>query len=124
MSEKEKVPKTVLGIKLKLNVKDRLLVSALFPEKGNLADQLTAQDIGEKVGLKTKEREEINFRAAPDGNGVLWNAEGDKAKNFNFSKTEMKFLKAQVQRLDEAKDIGMDMVTLCAMIDKAEVEED
>ena len=124
MSEKVGVPKTVLGISLKLNVRDRLLVNALFPEKGNLADQLTAKDIAEKVALETGEREKINFRANETGDGVVWNALGDKGVNFSFSRTEMKFLKAQVQRLDKASDIGQEIVGMCSKINDITIEAD
>jgi len=120
MNKKPDVPKTTLGKKVRLDIKERLTIRQLFPKQGNLMSQVMASDIGKKVDISQADMKRFGFRETKDplGNpsGWTWDDARDKAAEFIFTDAEVTFLKDQVDRVDKMQEITQDMVTVCQKI--------
>lgn len=114
MSNKGRVPMTMLGKVMDLRVKDRLIIIQLLPQRTSLASQLIAKHIVEKVQIKEGEKEGIEWKE--EGGRVAWNEETAKKKTIKFTSTEIDFLRAQIKEWDEKKSIPMDFVDTILMI--------
>ena len=99
---------------MKLSIKDRLLFASLYPQKGNLVEQILTKDINEKVSLKQKEVVDIGLKEK-EGQ-ITWSDKKDVVKEVDFTDAELDFLKSQVERLDEAKEITREITDLCIKI--------
>jgi hypothetical protein len=101
---------------MKLTVKDRLNFAALYPEKGNILQQILVKGIVEKVSVTPKEAEEIELKV--NGNQVMWNLEKAKThdKKVEFSEAELNLLKEQVKLLDTRGEINQNILGLCLAI--------
>lgn len=97
-------------MKVSLSVRDRLVMSELYPKKSNLVDQVLVKDITNKIQFTQEEMKEIDFKAT--ANGYTWN---DKApeKEFEFTEAELDLLKKQIEEKDEQKEITLQLTDLC-----------
>jgi hypothetical protein len=106
--------------RISLSVMDRLLVSSLFPEKGNYMTNLLVEDIGQKVRISQAEGKAINLRTThPDGKGAvqtMWDSKSSKDKSFEFTSAEIAFLKARVDHLDRTESISRDIMPMVKKI--------
>lgn len=105
-----------------LTVMDRILMSSLFPEKGNYMTNLLVDDIGKKVRITQAEGKAINLRTAPDGKGQInthWEGKNAKDKSFEFSSTEIAFLKSRIEYLDKTEALFQDIMPLAKKIKEA-----
>ena len=112
------VPVKESGERMKMGVKDRLTVPLLFPREGNLMTGRIMRDIAEKAGLSQEEMKTVGMKELGEGK-VWWDDKKEAAagqKNIKFSEAEIGFLKDQVKRLDELKQITGDMFALCERI--------
>lgn len=120
MNEKPGVPKTTLGKKVRLDVKERLTIGQLFPKQGNLMSQVMAKDIGKKVDISQVDMKRFGFKETKDplGNpsGWSWDDKRDNPTEFIFTDAEVTFLKEHVERMSKAEQITQDMVTVCQKI--------
>ena len=120
MSKKPDVPKTTLGKKVRLDVKERLTIRQLFPKQGNLMSQVMASDIGKKVDISQADMKKFGFKETKnlEGNptGWTWDDARDRPAEFIFTDAEITFLKEQVDRVDKMQEITQDMVTICQKI--------
>ena len=114
MSNKGKVPMTMLGKVMDLTVKDRLIILQLLPQRTSLASQLIAKHIVEKVQIRESEKEKIEWKE--EGGRAAWKEENAKKKTVKFTSTEIEFLRAQIKEWDEKKSIPMDFVDTMLMI--------
>ncbi len=108
--------------RLSLSILDRILMSSLFPEKGNYMTNLLADDIGKKVRISQPEGKAINLRTQPDGVGhikTLWESKKAKDKSFEFSSTEIAFLKSRIDFMDKTEALFQDIMPLAKKIKEA-----
>ncbi len=108
--------------RISLSILDRLLMSSLFPEKGNYMTNLLVDDIGKKVRIGQEEGKKINLRTTPDGAGhvkTLWESKAAKDKSFEFSSTEIAFLKSRIDFLDKTEALFQDIMPLAKKIKEA-----
>jgi len=120
MSNKTKpgVPAKEFGVRMKLGVKDRLMIAQLLPREGNLITQRLIRDIGQKTELSQEEMDAVKMKSLPTG-GVQWDDKLEKflgQKIIKFTDSEIGFLKDQVKKLDEQKKITRDTFLLCERI--------
>jgi hypothetical protein len=101
---------------LKLGLKDRLMISELFPERSNLINQTLAEDIGKKIRISQEEMTAVNFRTTPSDveghSNYVWDGSKDSDKDVSFSQAEIDFLKKQIDRFDKDEQITPDMLPL------------
>lgn len=117
-NKQQGVPAKEFGVKMKLGVKDRLMIAQILPREGNLITQRLIRDIGQKTELTQTEMDAVKMKPVPSG-GVTWDDKLEKflgQKMFKFTDTEMGFLKDQVKKLDETKKITRDQFLLCERI--------
>lgn len=109
------VPVKESGERMKMGVKDRLTVPQLFPRQGSLMAGRIMRDISEKTELSQQEMKAVGMKEMGEGK-VWWDDKKEAAvgqKNIKFSEAEIGFLKDQVKRLDELKQITGAMFALC-----------
>jgi len=116
--KKDHVPAKEFGVKMKLGVKDRLMIAQLLPREGNLIAQRIMRDISQKTELSQEEMDGVGMKSLPTG-GVTWDDKLEKflgQKTFKFTDAEMGFLKDRVKKLDEEKKVTRDTFLLCERI--------
>jgi len=107
---------------MKFSVKDRLLISNLFPQKASLTDQILVKDITAKIAITQKEMTAYGLKSSPDGQ-IRWDADKEKAKNVDFTEAELELLKRQVEEKDKSNEITQEVVDLCIKIKNAEAKK-
>jgi len=100
-----------------LTVKERLLISQIYPEKSSLTDQTIVRDIMRKLEITQDEQTEIEFKAMPQG--FTWNQEKEKVLPVEFTEAEINLLKNQVNNLDKEQKVTQQLVELCLKIKNA-----
>jgi hypothetical protein len=98
--------------KLGLGIKDRLTLPAFFPERSNFVDQILKEDIAAKIRITQEDMTAVGLRySEPDKDGkqfMTWDAKKDVDKEVEFTDAEIKFLKKQVDRLDNDANLTDD----------------
>ncbi|GAG38836.1 unnamed protein product, partial [marine sediment metagenome] len=56
---------------MKLTIRERLSISQLYPQKGNMIEQTLVEDIVKKVRIGQKEIKEIGLKVQAAGNGGI-----------------------------------------------------
>jgi hypothetical protein len=99
---------------MKLTIKDRFFIQAIYPKESSLIEQLLVKSIKEKCIIKAEEAEKIGLRSVD--NTMVW----DKSKEYDidveFTPAELTLLKTQIDVLDKAKKITLNLVDLCVKI--------
>lgn len=104
---------------MKLKVEDRISFKILYPAKGSMTDNILIKDINEKVEFGQEEIEKIDLRqerVSEDMYTWKWTKEVDSDKEVEFSNLELSFLKDQVKRLDNAKEVTPQIIDVCIAI--------
>lgn len=109
---------------LELTVKERILISDFFPERGGLTDQWISKDIAQKVDFSPAERKDLNLRVVqgPGTSGRwLWEDKKERLLIIPLSTAEIQFLKDQVERINRTavpgeKGFTMDTAELAKKI--------
>ena len=82
---------------------------SLFPEKGNYMVNLLMEDIGKKVRITQQEARDMSLKVTPaDADGRIqttWKDSAAKEKTFDFTSTEIAFLKQRIERLSNTEEI-------------------
>lgn len=99
---------------MKLSVKERILISKLYPREGNLMTQTLVKDIIKKVELKQDYLKKIDFKSSPQG--FTWDSKKAKDINFDFTDSEVNLLKNEVDKLDKGNKITQEILDLCLKI--------
>ena len=118
--KKVSAPKTVLGNKVKLGIKERFTATTLFPESEDLVGIRIMRDIREKVELTQAEMIEANVRTNPTSGNLIWDDKGDKKvgkKTVNFTSAELGFLKDQIEVKSKAKKLTEGMYSFIQIIE-------
>lgn len=100
-----------------LSLKDRLNFVLLFPEKGNIIQQILVADISKKVSLTQDEIKE--FELKQEGTVLKWNEEKAKDIEVEFTEAELNLLKEQIKELDSKGEITQAILPLCLKLQKA-----
>ncbi len=106
---------------MKLTVKERMVLPALYPQKGNLLEQSIVKEITEKTTISEKEATDIKLQRTP--RGYQWDLKKEKEIDVELSKVEADFLKEQVSRLDKEKAITQELLDVCLKIKEYEVKK-
>ena len=99
---------------MKLIFKERLVFNVLYPQKGNLSEQILVQDISKKVQFTQEEIQNANYKVK--GNLASWDDTKVKEAKIEFTGAELNFLKTRVDDLDKNKEITQDILSLCRKI--------
>jgi hypothetical protein len=109
----EEIKKNVIA----LTVKDRLLITQLYPKESNLVEQTIVRDISRKIEISQKEQEEIGLKSVQQG--FTWDQEKEKVEQVELSDIELSLLRDRVNALDAEKKITQQMLELCLKIKNA-----
>lgn len=101
---------------MKLNIKERLMMLELLPEKGALLTMTNKRNIIKKIDFTSKEIE--TFEIKQDEKGIHWKNEA-KPKEVEFNSEEIKLLKEAVDKLDSEGAITDTLFDLCIKIKEA-----
>ena len=99
---------------MNLTFKERLVFNALYPQKGNLSEQILVQDISKKVQFTQEEMQNANYKV--EGRLASWDETKVKETEISFTGAELNFLKTRVDELDKNKEITQDILSLCQKI--------
>lgn len=108
---------------MKLTIKDRIVITQLFPKESDLKEMAYCKEIKEKVFMSSEEMDSIDFRILENG-GMAWDDEKCVDKEIDFTIKEISFLDSQVDRLDLEKKITLDIVDICKTIKSVANGED
>jgi len=97
---------------MKLTIKDRIVINALYPQQTNLIEQILVRDIKNKVDIKQDELEKYKI-IVQDG-ALTW--QGKDEFDIDFTDKELELLKKQINILDKKNQITQDIVDLCLKI--------
>lgn len=97
-----------------MSIKDRLMVPSFFPQKSNILNQMLCQEIGELIKIGPQEREEIGMKV--DGVNIIWDEGMDVPKPFEFTESQISFLKDQITRLDQENQISQEHLNIIKKI--------
>lgn len=97
-----------------LTIKDRIVMPELFPERGGMLEMILVKSIADKVALTSKEI--TDYSIVQEGDSIKWNQSKDTGIEIEFEKSEIEFLKKQVQEMDDNKNITMRTFDLCMKI--------
>lgn len=125
-NKKPGVPAKEFGVKMKLGVKDRLMIAQILPREGNLIAQRIMRDISQKTELTQEEMDSVKMKSLPTG-GVQWDDGLEKFlghKTIKFTDAEIGFLKDQVKKLDETQKVSRDTFLLCERIHNLKGKEE
>lgn len=101
---------------MKLNIKERLMMLELLPEKGALLTMTNKRNIIKKVDFSSEEIE--TFEIKQNEKGITWKNE-EKPKDVDFNSEELKLLKDSVDELDKNNAITDYLFDLCIKIKEA-----
>lgn len=110
---------------MKLNVRERIEITNLFPQHHNIMTQILVEDISKKIKLSQKEMDVIGLKRklTPDGAQLSWDEMKQKDTDIQFTKNELQFLKSQVSEYDDQKKITQGMLSVCLKLQVASIEE-
>ena len=111
---------------MKLNVRERIEITNLFPQQHNIMTQTLVGDIGKKVRLSQKEADVIGLkRTTSDSAQLSWDAKlaEDVVIDVQFTKNELQFLKSQVAQYDEQNKITQGILSVCVKLQTATIGE-
>ena len=109
-----KKKKEDVGTKMKLNVKDRLVITELLPNQDNIIGLTIAKDIRQKTEVGQIEATKIGLKI--EGTSFIWDDKKEKDKTIEFTDAELELLKSQINELDKQKAIKSNMLSLCLKI--------
>jgi len=102
-------------MKIKLSVKDRLVLPGLLPKQGSMIDLEIANNIKDNIKFTSKEIERLQFQDRPDG-GVTWLPSAEKPFEAFLENSEIKVIQQGITQLDKSKQITSDQYDLCKRI--------
>ncbi len=105
---------------MKLSATERLMVTQLFPQQGNIKMQMTMMDILGKVKLTQAEELKVGYKEIRNPEGQVmsftWKEKVKCEAEIPFEDAEIQFLKEQVTRVDAASQVTGQMLGLCIAI--------
>ncbi len=102
------------SIVIGVDVRERLQVARLMPEKGNYFDMIVGKHIEKKFELTSEEIQVIGLKNT--STGITWDPNKEVTKEVELTPTEIEFLKVRVNELSDLKELPFNMVGLCEKI--------
>jgi hypothetical protein len=100
---------------MKLKILDRvMIVNVVLPVEANLIDAMISRAIRQKTELTPADLE--HYEVKQNGTAIVWNKDKDTGTEIDFEKTEIMFLKKQVERLDSTSKIPDQALDICLHI--------
>jgi len=106
---------------MRLDIKERLVFTDIFPAQSTLENARLIRDMTEKVEFSPEEGNAIELKTA--GNQYHWNKEKAKEildKDVFFSKHELEYLKDRVDIISKEEKVSQSNLSLCNKIKEAE----
>ena len=86
---------------VKLNMKERIELTNILPQQGDILTLRTGMEI---TGMMYPSNEEqVEFSVKNENGMMSWNDKGETEKEFSFSPLQIGLLKKQLKELDETK---------------------
>lgn len=91
----------------KFSITERIVISALLPEKDSMNNMVIGRDIEKKIALSQKEIEASKYTSVQAAGqiSVNWDASCKIMKDIEFSGIEKALLKELIRKKDEEKNI-------------------
>ncbi len=124
--KQDRVPAKEFGVKIKLGVKERLMIAQILPREGNLIAQRIMRDIVTKTELSQAEMDQVGMEGV-EGGGVKWDDKKEAElgqKLVKFTDAEIGYLKDEIKKLDEKGKISRDTFQLCERIHNLKTGEE
>ena len=86
---------------MQLEVRDRIHLASVLPQKSTLSGIKTKRDILKKISLSNEEKTEIEYVEDHSQGVVKWNSEKQKPLNVTFTDEESSFLNETFNSLDQ-----------------------
>lgn len=105
-------------MKVKLNLKERLVLLDLLPQKGTITEQITAKAVIKKVEITSDEIDKWDIREERQGGGniLVWSEKKAEELEYDFNKAEIRLLEEGVDRLDKEGNITQRNLDLCQKV--------
>ena len=100
---------------MKLNIKNRLMLLQILPNKGNLLDMVEIMELVKQLKLSDEDKKVINYRI-DNSNNIYWDPDKDYEKEFNLNSDKIKILKDTINKLDSKNEIPLFLVDLALEI--------
>ena len=98
-------------MKVKLNVLERVLLSNMLPQKGNLVTCRATMNTG-KIIVITPDEEKA-FELKKDAGMTTWNDAGKEEKEFEIPPSSVKAIRDRLNELDAQEQLPANAVSLC-----------
>lgn len=98
---------------MELNIKERLAMTTLLPQEGNMITLVLAKDIKNKIELTQELIKEVNFRV--QGTSYVWDAD-KKVPDVEFTKEEIKLLQDRIELLEKEEKLQLENINLYVKI--------
>ena len=97
---------------MKLTVKDRLVVGALFLQEADLLTIIMQRDIKKKVAINQDEMAFLKMKNREDGPGITWEepAAGPYVRDIEFTEAEVLHLQKMAREADSNKKVTEETV--------------
>ena len=106
---------------MKLSIKDRLIIPALYPVEADLVTQVLIRDLKGKLDFKQEELKAIEFKVTETG--YTWDKTKEVENNIALTAAEISLLTDAVKLLIKEQKVTQDNLDLVEKIQKGEVEE-
>lgn len=95
---------------------ERVRVTDIVPQKGNILEQKIVKDIIEKAGLSVEELIQAEFTTTQEGIQFNTKKLGELSKEIDFTKIEIDLMKKQIGVLEKEKKVDQFNLSLCIKI--------
>jgi len=116
------------GYKVKLSYAERINLPELYPEKGDKLELQLIEQINDRIELSPTDKDFLKLTSkvyqTDQGPMTRWNWDVElakKEKTFEFTKTEMQFLKGRIATLNERKGLPYNVWHVVKKLDAFEV---
>jgi len=99
-------------MQIEFSIQDRIVISTLYPERGNIITQMLVKDISKKVEISQDQLKEYGITIK--GDQYHWENEFDIM--VELSDQEIQFLKGRVTELDNENAVTKMNVDLCIKV--------
>jgi len=104
---------------MKLNVKQRMLIQAMMPEKGAYSDMMFREQIIDELKFSKEDVEYFGLKPHPENPDVIiWDLEKDskKQKDCKLIAQHWEYLNKVILKLDEKEEISIDLFPIVKII--------
>ena len=107
---------------MKLTKSDRLLISAILPEKGKFEDLMLKKDIVIKLDLTKKEKKDINLKNINNGLSLSWKDLDNKETDIELSSSEITFIKSVFEKTSAQEALTMSQLPTMVKLREYKIE--